>query len=41
MKVILAESAGFCYGVERAVKLAEETALKNGKTLSNSSTRPS
>ncbi|MEA5143278.1 MAG: bifunctional 4-hydroxy-3-methylbut-2-enyl diphosphate reductase/30S ribosomal protein S1 [Oscillibacter sp.] len=27
MKVILAESAGFCYGVERAVKLAEETAL--------------
>ena len=28
MKVILAESAGFCYGVERAVKLAEETALK-------------
>ena len=28
MKVILAESAGFCYGVRRAVELAEETAAK-------------
>ena len=26
MKVILAESAGFCYGVKRAVELALETA---------------
>ena len=26
MPVILAKSAGFCYGVERAVKLAEQTA---------------
>ena len=25
-KVILAESAGFCYGVERAVDLAKQTA---------------
>ena len=25
MRVILAKSAGFCYGVERAVKLAEQT----------------
>ena len=25
MPVILAKSAGFCYGVERAVKLAEQT----------------
>lgn len=30
-KVILAESAGFCYGVERAVKLAQEAAAKAGK----------
>ncbi|NLU24975.1 MAG: bifunctional 4-hydroxy-3-methylbut-2-enyl diphosphate reductase/30S ribosomal protein S1 [Clostridiales bacterium] len=28
MKVILAKSAGFCYGVERAVNLAEKTARK-------------
>ena len=26
MKLILAKSAGFCYGVRRAVELAEETA---------------
>ncbi len=30
MIVRLAETAGFCYGVERAVKLAEKTALENG-----------
>ena len=30
MQVIVAESAGFCYGVERAVKLAEETARNGG-----------
>ena len=30
MRVIQAESAGFCYGVERAVKLAEETAQRLG-----------
>lgn len=30
MKVILAKSAGFCYGVERAVKLAEQTAREKG-----------
>ena len=30
MKVILAESAGFCYGVERAVALAHKTAEENG-----------
>ncbi len=30
MRVIQAESAGFCYGVERAVKLAEETAREKG-----------
>ena len=30
MSVLLAESAGFCYGVERAVKLAEETAQTSG-----------
>ena len=28
MKVILAKSAGFCYGVRRAVELAEETARR-------------
>ena len=30
MKVILAKSAGFCYGVERAVKLARQTAAEKG-----------
>ena len=28
MKIVLAQSAGFCYGVRRAVELAEETACK-------------
>lgn len=28
MKVVLAESAGFCYGVRRAVELAEQTAAQ-------------
>jgi len=30
MKTILARSAGFCYGVERAVELAEQTAQETG-----------
>ena len=30
MKVIQAQSAGFCYGVERAVKIARETAEQHG-----------
>ncbi len=30
MKVILAKSAGFCYGVERAVELARKTAREQG-----------
>ncbi|MBR4211101.1 MAG: bifunctional 4-hydroxy-3-methylbut-2-enyl diphosphate reductase/30S ribosomal protein S1, partial [Oscillibacter sp.] len=30
MEVILAKSAGFCYGVRRAVDLARETAQKRG-----------
>lgn len=30
MQVILAESAGFCYGVERAVELAKRTAAESG-----------
>ena len=30
MNVILAKSAGFCYGVERAVKLAKQTAEEKG-----------
>ena len=30
MRVIQAESAGFCYGVERAVKIAEQTAREKG-----------
>ncbi len=32
MKVILAKTAGFCYGVERAVQLAHETARENKHT---------
>ena len=30
MNVILAKSAGFCYGVERAVELAHKTAGEHG-----------
>lgn len=30
MQVILAKSAGFCYGVERAVELAKQTAAEQG-----------
>ncbi len=30
MRVILAQSAGFCYGVERAVDLTEKTAAESG-----------
>ena len=33
MKVILAETAGFCYGVERAVNLARETAKARGGAM--------
>ena len=33
MKVILAQSAGFCYGVKRAVELAEETARSRGGAM--------
>ena len=33
MKVILAKTAGFCYGVERAVKLARETAKARGGAM--------
>ena len=29
-KIMLAESAGFCYGVQRAVDLAEKTAAEQG-----------
>ena len=32
-EVRVAKSAGFCYGVERAVKLAEETAREKGANL--------
>lgn len=30
MRVIQAQSAGFCYGVERAVRMAEEAAAAGG-----------
>ena len=30
MRVILAKSAGFCYGVRRAVELAEQAAAGGG-----------
>ena len=30
MRVLLAKSAGFCYGVERAVELAKKTAAERG-----------
>ena len=30
MEVILAKTAGFCYGVERAVELAKRTAAEGG-----------
>ncbi|MGM9663030.1 MAG: bifunctional 4-hydroxy-3-methylbut-2-enyl diphosphate reductase/30S ribosomal protein S1 [Oscillospiraceae bacterium] len=33
MQVIVAKSAGFCYGVERAVRLAEETAERCGRCV--------
>ena len=33
MSVIVAKSAGFCYGVERAVKLAEQTAREKGSCV--------
>ena len=33
MTVILAKSAGFCYGVERAVELAEQTAKARGGAM--------
>ena len=33
MKVILAKSAGFCYGVERAVERAEQTARSRGGAM--------
>ena len=33
MKIILAEQAGFCFGVKRATQMAFETADKGGKTF--------
>ena len=34
MKVMLAQSAGFCFGVRRAVQLAEKIAALCGGSLS-------
>ena len=31
MKVILAKTAGFCFGVRRAVKIAEKAALRRSR----------
>ena len=31
MRVTLAQSAGFCYGVRRAVELARQTAAETGR----------
>lgn len=33
MKVHLAESAGFCFGVKRALRIAEETAARGGRVF--------
>ena len=33
MKIELAKSAGFCYGVKRAVEMAEQTAQSGGSVL--------
>ena len=33
MRVLLAKTAGFCYGVERAVRLAHETAREYGGAM--------
>ena len=33
MQVILAKTAGFCYGVARAVKIAQETAVQGGGAM--------
>ena len=33
MQVILAKTAGFCYGVARAVKLAQDTAVRGGSAM--------
>jgi len=32
MNITVAKHAGFCFGVKKAIEIAEETALKNGKT---------
>ena len=33
MEIILAENHGFCYGVKRAVEMANEAANSDGKKL--------
>ena len=33
MRILVAETAGFCYGVERAVELAEQTARRSGGAM--------